>query len=1103
MRPTLRLLALAACLAACDGGDPVDKAPSTDEALAGRAHGPTVRWDLGARPLPEVPLPNDVATFPDSSSPTGLRINAGLVSDTSFETLLREGFNSLDGWGTFMPLTVAFDDDLDLDSLTRRMRGDDHEFADDAVYLVNLRTGLPVPLDMGDGAFVYNARNRDGYYPNDPRGGESNLILDTVDEDTNRNGVLDPGEDTNFDGVLNRAAVFPAGARPEDALTTFWEPDSHTLILRPKLPLEERTRYAVVLTDRLTGRGGRPVRSPFPSVAHPTQADRLEVLDAQLRARPAYYGALAYRPTSADGAGVSRVTFAWSFTTQGNASDLRALREGLYGRGVFAPLARTEPRMEPAELARGTGCNAERRARPYVVRGEALMSMVTNLGMILGLDEERRNRLVETYRYVDYVVFGTYRTPYLMGDPRSTDPFARWSINPRTGDLGTVGVDEVQFGLVVPKALGGRRAPFPVALYGHGYTGNFLDTLATGASIASHGIAALGINASGHGLTVTQGERVLVNALLSSLCAQGAMEPLLTNRARDLNGDDIPDSGGDFWTSYVFHTRDQVRQSALDHMQLIRAMRGFDGRARGAGDYNGDGGANDLAGDFDGDGVVDIGGPDNGYYITGGSLGGILSMVVAGADPAVRASAPVAGGGGLTDIGLRSTQGGIKEAVILRVMGPLVMSIPASDYPPDSRGRRRTSCSTGQTSLRFVIPDVNNTGELEFACADVSAGTPGSVSPVPALAPGDDVTVTNTRNHVTRCARVAADGRLRVGVPTNADDPLIVTVYRGAGVTDYGTCAPRPGADVKSYVDTWQVVEGDCDVHCGHVPPDARPDSPARRWATRGARLTSPADGMGIRRQTPNLRRFLLLAQAALDGGDPINYAREYFIRPSDNGAPRALLVINTIGDQAVPISTGNAFARAAGLIPFFRPDAASRYPDFAEYVTPQGLFDRYGRTPDRLLAARGVYEGLSIYNRFPAANGRQDALFDVDDLDEGAQGFTEQAESQPLRLVRYARAIDSAAAVNDVWAPTLAGYTPSAAPMGAVLNAYIRPEGVHGFGLPEPSLPWDPGVYLVNLVGRFFSSDGADLPYRSTPATHQCLARSDCDFIPRPPTSP
>ncbi|MEZ4408331.1 MAG: hypothetical protein R3A52_17915, partial [Polyangiales bacterium] len=65
MRSIPRLLALALCLAACDGGDPVDKAPSTDEALAGRAHGPTVRWDLGARPLPEVPLPNDVATFPD------------------------------------------------------------------------------------------------------------------------------------------------------------------------------------------------------------------------------------------------------------------------------------------------------------------------------------------------------------------------------------------------------------------------------------------------------------------------------------------------------------------------------------------------------------------------------------------------------------------------------------------------------------------------------------------------------------------------------------------------------------------------------------------------------------------------------------------------------------------------------------------------------------------------------------------------------------------------------------------------------------------------------------------------------------------------------
>jgi len=278
----------------CDGGASVD---SVGPAASRPSRGPRVKWDLGHRPLPEIPLPNDVATFPDPSSPTGLRINASIVTPTGFESRQREGFNELDGWGTYQPITVPFDGDLDLAELTRRMRGDDHEFADDAVYLVNLRTGVPVPLDMGDGAFQYTARNRDGYYPNDPRGGQSNLIFETVDEDTNRNGALDPGEDTNFDGVLNRAAVFPVGANPNDALTPYWEPDTRTLIVRPIVPLEERTPYAVVLTDRLRGRNGDPVRSPYPGVAHPAQAAALDVLDGHLRGPHAtYYGGLVYHP---------------------------------------------------------------------------------------------------------------------------------------------------------------------------------------------------------------------------------------------------------------------------------------------------------------------------------------------------------------------------------------------------------------------------------------------------------------------------------------------------------------------------------------------------------------------------------------------------------------------------------------------------------------------------------------------------------------------------------------------------------------------------------------------------------------------------------------
>ena len=60
----------------------------------------------------------------------------------------------MEGWGTFAPISVSFDIDredpsykdydgpaLDLANVKARHQGDDYDFADDAVYLVNLDDG--------------------------------------------------------------------------------------------------------------------------------------------------------------------------------------------------------------------------------------------------------------------------------------------------------------------------------------------------------------------------------------------------------------------------------------------------------------------------------------------------------------------------------------------------------------------------------------------------------------------------------------------------------------------------------------------------------------------------------------------------------------------------------------------------------------------------------------------------------------------------------------------------------------------------------------------------------------------------------------------------
>ena len=58
--------------------------------------GPQIVFELDRRPLPELPFPNDIATRPDDSSPTGLRVNEKVLvcdvdSGSRFETYIFKG----------------------------------------------------------------------------------------------------------------------------------------------------------------------------------------------------------------------------------------------------------------------------------------------------------------------------------------------------------------------------------------------------------------------------------------------------------------------------------------------------------------------------------------------------------------------------------------------------------------------------------------------------------------------------------------------------------------------------------------------------------------------------------------------------------------------------------------------------------------------------------------------------------------------------------------------------------------------------------------------------------------------------------------------------
>jgi hypothetical protein len=127
MRRTLFAIALCA---ACSSGS-IDGLAKAEDTV-----GPKVLFDLSKKPLPEIPFPNDIATRPEPNSPTGLRVNASQIAPTRLEQNVRRLLDSLDGFGTYAPITVAFDKELDVLDLYARQN--DADPTNDGVYLVQI-----------------------------------------------------------------------------------------------------------------------------------------------------------------------------------------------------------------------------------------------------------------------------------------------------------------------------------------------------------------------------------------------------------------------------------------------------------------------------------------------------------------------------------------------------------------------------------------------------------------------------------------------------------------------------------------------------------------------------------------------------------------------------------------------------------------------------------------------------------------------------------------------------------------------------------------------------------------------------------------------------
>ncbi len=988
--PLLGLLAASGTAAGC-----LSDAP-TSLGAAPSGSGPVVRFDVFHKPFPDIPLPNDFATRYDPTSPTQRRLDASILAGpTSWEQATREELDKLSGWGTLAPITVSFSEPIDPEVIYARHYNDRFDYRNDAVLVLDVTPGSPaqceaVPLDLGQGHYPQVLANQ-VVYDADPRASLQTLTVEETEEDVNHNGVLDPGEDTDMDGVLDHPDT--RDGRSGSERLEFYERETNTLVLKPVMPMREASTYAVVLTRRLTSPSGAPVRSPFAGISHVEQEPALAPLPGCLS---------RYGLSSAD------VAFTWTFTTQSLSHDYRAVRDGLYGVGPLASLGTSFP----AALSRldDVTDRAPSVKDTKIVPGSVFLPLALQLLKLTGTSDAQAKVFSATMQAVDFVAAGAFRSPQMF--PRTDASGALLPLYRQVWDLGAAPrPEDVPFWIFVPK---NRKGPAPVAIFIHGHGGSKFDALPFAGLLASYGIATLGIDAPSHGIDLPAVEAGLVQSYFKAAGISGLGDALLKeNRLVDWQGDGKPVPGDDYWTAYVFHTRDMVRQTMLDLMQIVRTLRGFDGKTRWAYDPAGRG-APGLAGDFDGDGVVDVGGAAA-LNVIGGSLGGITGSVLAGVEPGIEQAVAIVPGGLLGEIGTRSTLHGITDAMVLRSLGPIFFA--------DGR-TLKVRANVGQT--QDIAVDVAN---------------------LPALSPKDTVVLHNEKTGEYRCGAVQPTGVFRVAVSVDAGDPLRLELYRGPLPPKVPEGCDLSGRSPVATIDTFGY-----DVNVGAAS------------FTSGAHLAAPCDGFGLRRATPDLRRFLGLGQIALEAADPMNFAPYWdgtrtLTYGNGETTHTHVMLVPSAGDPGVLIANGIALGRAAGFIGYDRDDP------------------RYGKPQDQELIDTYAIEGTYRLGRYHDSKGNP-VLMDVEHLAAVVpvdDGFDVPRLDPPLRLMH--QNADG----------TYAGF----------ILPMLTPQGKHGFVAPDPTQPFDLGTYLLNIIGRYMQSGARDFSW------DKCQVTSSCPWPTFPLASP
>lgn len=952
------------------------------------------------------PFPSDHFTVADPSSATQRRLALPVTGESEAERSFYERLNSLDGFGTFTPISIPFSAAIDYDEVTARHHDND-DFRDDAIYLINVdsqceRYGEEVALDFGGGHYpasrlaAESSEQPGANVAFDALADANNLLFAEHCEDTNGNGRLDAGEDLDRDGVLDTpnfadATCLPGGQSAAaddtdavDRLLTHWERETNTLIGRPLWPLEPGCTHAVILTDRIHSAEGGAIIPPTDWDGHSGRDAALAPLERLVR---------RYEMDIDD------VVFAWSFTTGTVTDDIQAIRAGLYGHGTFAELADAFPTAglpvwTQNELT-GNGSG-----EPALVEGGCAALGLNEIAANEGADLASCGFETELAS-VATVFGGTFEAPNLLfnrdgqADGYPGDANEIWVIDPQNERI-EYDTTEVTYWCALPFELetceagnpNGTRfcAPFPTAIYAHDLGGSRADVLDVMARHTEAGVAVCALDAFGHGANSAWVEYEGVSdimrfeSVLESLGAEALAPMMLRGRDRDLDGDGAPESGADAWTGDFFHTRDVIRQTAIEHIQFVRILRSFDG-VRQSEDGR-------LFGDVNNDGAIDIGGAQGVLSMWGEGYGAIITGVVGGAEPNLDAISPHGGAAGLTDLIVRSADAEWSRPVLSHIAGQqLIACLPTGHDGLAMEDGRGSDCLGGHDGaywnadvLRMaLVTDEADAGYVEFAAIE-------------GIHAGDRVRFENLTNGVLTEGYINNSGELLLSVPADA----MPAAERRAMLRDRATDEGVTATNTRMLGDALRVTvfAGESDRINGRVDTFQSPASDDAIHYPAGSALVAIEGGMGIARNTPEFRRLMDLTYTALAPADPVAWAPHYNLDPIDSSyAPTRtrgvhVLAMNAAADSEMVTSTGVTLARAAGVFGSYLRDE-DNYGAANGWRELNRVDSRYGQSIQRELIDRYVVEGDARLKRYEELSTDPTAVYDIDD-------FAELAETDP-----------------------------------------------------------------------------------------------------------